>query len=267
MLAPPAAPAAQGNGLGAGDTIGESLPPPNQASQVLAVDDALTDARPRRKWPWIVAIAGVVLAVGIVVLYGLSETVLTHELLEADFDSGAYPFVEDERKDYVVEVVDGEYRISAKTASPSEPAVAFAWFARTAWNLEAEATVVRVPDSDSAGVGIACIPESAEAPIFDGGFLFLVGGGEAGLIGTWGDDDSDRSVPMTLESGQRIGINCQSEVLTRNQPVQGTIDGEVVLEIPNGHSEGFDRLALVYFQLPADEADFAVFDDVSAEVP
>jgi len=247
----------------------EPLPPPSAPMDWRDLnprpDSPLASRQTRRKWPWI---AGIVIAVVLALAAGLvlvafHETALTHDLVDADFDSTPDPFGVGENDVYAYEVFDGAYRISAKTGNPTEPASSGAWFARTAGFVEAEATVVEVPGS-TGGVGIGCVAESAEG-VFDGGFWFVVGDGQGALLDVWSGDGFDDAEPMTLHAGQRIGITCASEFLTMDGTVQATIDGEVVLERSNGNSDGFNRLTLLFY--PASEDDSVVFDNVVAEVP
>jgi hypothetical protein len=216
---------------------------------------------PKRKWPW-PWITGISIAVvaGLVLVGVLHDAVLTHDLLDADFEAGPDPFVVDENAEYALDVVDNEYRISAKIGNPATPALSHAYLARTAYAFTAEATVIEVPDG---GVGIGCVPESHSA--LDGGFLFAVVDGNGILLDAETGEGFDDGEPMTLESGQRIGIHCASEFAAMNGTVQGLIDGKVVLERSNGDSAGFDKLVLMF--VPGHESDSAVFDDVIANVP
>ncbi len=120
-----------------------------------------------------------------------------------------------------------------------------------------------VVDPGDGLVGIMCLDESA-ATWRHGGFGFIVGHGEASLVSLWDPDFGDIH-PVYLRPGQRIGINCGSEVLTLDSNIQGLVDGEVIATLSNDHSTGFDRVALLF--LSAHEGDFVRYDNVIARVP
>lgn len=105
---------------------------------------------PRRKrWPWIAAAVVGVAAVGVVgavILVGLDETVLRHDLITADFEDGAAPFETGSMSQYRASVEDGEYVLTA-TAEPSGQAVSFASFTRPAYNVTVELTLVDATDA------------------------------------------------------------------------------------------------------------------------
>jgi hypothetical protein len=104
-------------------------------------------------------IGGVVLALfaAVAVYLALNETVLTHDLLDADFGAGADPFVTDENDNYRLDVVDGNYRITAKAGAVDSgfPAVSYAWFAPGTANPATPILSTSDPARESASTAAA----------------------------------------------------------------------------------------------------------------
>jgi hypothetical protein len=213
----------------------------------------------------------VVLVLGLVVagFVVADRTIFTHDLLSADFTSGAAPFATGTMAAYSYDVVDGTYQISV-TSTPDSPGMSYAWMSRTAYSAEASATVVSVLDpGNDAVVGIGCLDD----PNANGhGYLFVAGPGGYALF------RSDQPGPTLLEGvdatyawgsgGQRITIVCEPQGLTTagSVAVRGLVDGtEVIRATDHG---GFGTYRAVVLVFTSQRTGAAVrFDDVAATLP
>jgi hypothetical protein len=224
--------------------------------------------RRRRWWLWggLITLALVVGVAGIVVL---DRVVLTHHLLKAEFTSAADPFKSGETGDYRFGVVQGTYQIQSKIA-PSSPAEAYAWFVRTAYNVDVSADVIAVEDpTGRAIVGVGCFDSPSDN---DHGYVFLVGAQGYALMTA---DLPLNDVLATLDKnhewppgGQRLGISCSptSPVGSTDVEVRGYINGTEVISAAD--AGGFDTYRSVVLYLATEQAGVSVrFDNVTATVP
>jgi hypothetical protein len=209
----------------------------------------------------VVALAGI----GLVGL-ALDETVLTHDLLHEDFSDGAGRFRVGTTSGYRFDVVDHAYAIES-TTTPEYPARAFAWFARTAYNVDLSADVAAMADpSGQGGVGIGCFDD----PTGNGhGYEFAV---EKDTFLLLKDDDAGvdvlANVPATQgwpPAGHRLRITC-SPSLSGDVTIHGYVDDAAVIDTVD--LGGFGQYRSMVLLLHTDEAGVSVrFDNVTAVVP
>ncbi len=226
--------------------------------------------QPPKRWKRRLAIGGGITALVLVVagVFGvvLDRTVLRHDLLAAEFDTSAGPFRTGEQGDYRFSLAGGAYRVEA-ALDPTGPGSAFAWFSRTAFNVDLAADVTAFTHAGpQTAVGIGCM----DSPTENGhGYVFATGPiGDAitkpDRAGTTVLERGTRSEDWT-PAGHRLRITCRP-VGDGDIEVTGYIDGVAVLTAvdPNGYDTFQSALLVLY----ADDAgDSAQFDHVIAVVP
>jgi hypothetical protein len=229
---------------------------------------------PRRRYRWWVIVGAVILGVTALGIagWGIDRT-LTHDLLSEDFSVDDGAFASGERSAYEVDVHEGTYRMTVKSPL-TFPIRSFGWFARTAYYVDIDATVVSV-EADHAAVGVECV-EDVNADSIESGYAFMVftdGSGYA-LTKMVQDAGAEQKVLAAVEvpgvplrEGQHVGISCGVRSLMPNAKttITGSIDGVEVIEATDGSFDSFDAAGLVFFSREA--GDSVQFDDVTASVP
>lgn len=226
------------------------------------------DAPPgRRPWRWVLWAAGGVVAIAVVgsLFAGVNDTALTHDLLEADFESGARPFSTGEHFGTRSDVVDGTYRMQRVERDVGSVSSA-APFARTAYNVRLSADVVQVDLGDEpGGVGLACVDGVRHM-----GYALFAGNGQDLVIRRYDDNgETDlASDEMTLPATPyRLTLSCSITGPGSDRVVvTGSLNGREVLraEDPDG-IYGYSGMRLM---LASDIAPVTVrFDNVTAVVP
>ena len=223
--------------------------------------------RGRRRWRLVkwAAIGVVAVAVGGSFLAGVNDTVLTHDLLDADFESGAQPFSTGEHFGTRSDVVDGTYRMQRVERDVGSVSSA-APFARTAYNVHLSADVVQVDLGDEpGGVGLACVDGGRHA-----GYALFAGNGQDLVIRRFDDNgeidlaSDEMRLPATP---YRLTLSCSiSRPGSDRVIVTGSLNGREVLRAddPNG-IYGYSGMRLM---LASDIAPVTVrFDNVTAVVP
>lgn len=197
---------------------------------------------------------------------GLDQA-LTHDLLSADFSAGDDTFKTGETDEYELDVDGGSYRLTS-TSDPTSPLMTFGWFARAAYYVEIEATVVRLEASDAI-LGLECAHSVTEQS--NSGYLFLYDPSD-GYVLTKVSHQSEievleRAPGVTPQADTRIGITCGKRSLLPNAKttITGTIDGVEVIRAQDGDYESFEATSLVFW--PTNANDWIRFDDVIAIVP
>lgn len=224
----------------------------------------------RKRWKRRLAIGGgitvlVLVGAGVLSLV-LDRTLLRHDLLTAEFDTTPDPFRTGTQGEYRFSLVDGAYRIES-AVTPTGPGSAFAWFTRTAFNVDLAADVTAFTHSSpQTAVGIGCM----DSPAKNGhGYIFATGPAgdaitKADLTGTTvlgREDPSENWSP----AGHRLRITCRP-VGSGDIEVVGYIDGVEVLVAVD--PDGYDSFRSALLVLYADDAgDAAQFDHVIAVVP
>lgn len=251
---------------GEASTAGTRTPSP--APEVTSTAPTPPPRRRRRRWPWIVAASVVAIAVLGAGLAVIDRTVLTHDLMHADFSVDAKPFVTGNFGDYTATLIDGRYQIDSRTV-PASPATSFAWFARTAYNVDLSADVVAVnANGGRATVGISCLDE----PKKNGhGYVFVVDPSGYAL----GRSDTPSGTTLATVpahhpwsgTAERVRLTCAPAGLTsKTVDVRGYINGKEVIHAHD--SSGFDTYkaaALIFY--PSKSHATVQFDNVSAIVP
>jgi len=229
--------------------------------------------RPKRRWRWwLLLLVPVVLIPAGYLALAFHEACCTHDLLEADFEAESGPFKTDENDNFIADLHEGTYRMTAKNDLPTH-LFAFAWLARPTITLASEVSIV---EPGTGEVGIASV--EADVPDLRSGFAIIIGQGDASLIELRAWDQSDfgfsvglldaarneamieRTPMVALRSGQRLGLTCALGELT------AYVDGQVAMTASYGQgSMRFDRMAL--FFNPGGTGDIAQFDDVDAHLP
>lgn len=227
------------------------------------------------------------LLIGGVVLSGLIlfavDKVLTHDLVEADFNQSADPFETGTFGTGGYELVDGTYQITAlEDFQPNyEPLGSFAGFARVAYAFDLGVDVVAVDGLGSGtGVGIGCVeqgPGSTRAE--EASYLFIAGGGgnpgsailhldPAATEAEW-DQNVIANGTEGIGPGDRIELNCATDLLDDNKvKLTASVNGVEVLEGSHdaGRSvEGFDAMELVF--VATEPGQQVRFDNAVAHVP
>jgi hypothetical protein len=250
------------------------LPPPDLSGAVLsegpsAADVSTAARRPKRRRWWIIA-GAIALGVAVLGVVGLGlDQMLTHDLLSADFSEGDDTFKTGETDQYALDVNDGSYQLTA-TATPTSPLFTFGWFARTAYYVDIEATIVSI-DADGAIVGIECV-HSASGDT-NAGYVLMYVPGDGYVLAKVSEDNN--GAPEILErvsgappaAGDRIGISCgvTSPLPTSKTTISGTINGAKVISATDKSYDSFEAAALTFFPLRA--GDSVQFDNVIATVP
>jgi hypothetical protein len=218
----------------------------------------------RRRWArWVGLSAAAVVALGIASAV-MDRTVLRHDLLSADFESGARPFTVGADFGTVSEVVDGTYRI--RTLQPDVGIVSSAApFTRVAFNVVVSADLVEVDLGDEPGaVGVACIDGDRHA-----GYALLAGNGGGVVIRRYdeqGETDLLRDDASLPAPPYRLTLSCRVESPGGTVALAGSVDGT---EIVRGEDpEGIVRFSGTRLVLASDVAGvLARYDNVEAVVP
>jgi len=206
-----------------------------------------------------------IVALGIVGL-GLDQA-LTHDLLSADFSASDDTFKTGETDDYTLDIVEGSYRLTS-TSSPTSPLMTFGWFARTAYSVEIEASVVRL-EAGAATLGLECANSVTDQS--NSGYLFLYDPSDGYVLSKVssgsGAEVLERAPGVAPQAGTRIGISCGKRGLLPDAKttITGTIDGTAVIRAEDGDYESFEAMSLVFWPTNADDS--IRFDDITAIVP
>lgn len=242
---------------------------PPQAWPPPAVDSTVGKKRRLRKWLIGVAIAAAALVALGVVGVVVDRTVLTHELLTADFTNGAAPFQTQATGSVVAEVVDGTYRMRA-TAADGIPTISNAPFARVAYNVVLTTDVVAVtgPGAVTAVVGTSCRGTNH----IDYELLATASGSYAALLRTAANDPSKVIDAWAAPQGTAAPVHALTLTCTKASPlgnsydVTGAVNGYEILRAHDGSGpSGISGGALVFrSDRPGTQASF---DNVRARVP
>jgi hypothetical protein len=250
------------------------LPPPNPSSAAPPSPTEAVGGRPRRRHRGLIIAGAIFFGIAALGIVGLGlDQALTHDLLSEDFSTDDGVFGSGERSEFEIDVYDGTYRMTTKEPL-TYPIRSFGWFARTAYYVDIDATVVAF-DADEAGVGLECI-QDINADDMEAGYLFLAPTDGSGYLITKMVPDGAGEPEMlaevegpvaALRPGQHIGLSCGAKSLLPNAKttITGTIDGVEVISATDGSYDSFDAAGLVFFSLQA--GDSVQFDDVSATVP
>lgn len=234
-----------------------------QAGPVPVAETAAVSAYPppppparfgRRRVLLVLGIA-VAIVLGVGTFAVVTDVVFTNDLLDAEFRDGSDPFVTGENDDYVIDLVDGTYRIRSRTGSES-PARSFARFPRRAYLVDMSADVVSVSGESQFGIG--CWHSTRN----DGYVLIARSGGgvsisrtdetESGWEGRRLATNEDVVVPTQNVS---LMLSCRTALVGSSVTVIGFVDGQEVISVtdPDGY-DGFEAGVLV-FQSDTKEAD------------
>lgn len=213
-------------------------------------------------------------AAGMGVLAFVDDTILTHDLLDADFTVNAEPFETGVAEDYEFRLADGAYEITATTPNPVAGATSVGELARVAHVVDVTAEVARIDDETRAarvGVGVLTVDEEEYVFAADARSWFLLryddddGGGASVLAEVpvddafWPPEDIDMTLRVTGSIEQAIGTGGDVEL-------RGSIDGRQVIQVTD--QDGFENFAYATLHW-YDRADGATvrYDDVVAVVP
>lgn len=226
----------------------------------------------RPRW-WAAAIAGGIVVAVLAMAYGLEQGPLTHDLLDEHFaeDDGSFSTGETDDGSYRAEIRDGRYRLTANGDPGDEPTESFAYFARTAYNVDIE-TDVAAFDIDDGIIGLECVHAAGDNRA-GARYAFSIGVGapndddryqlvfiDATMTSFWDDVIQFEGAPGPAPApGQRIGLHCDGDRIT------GLVDGEPVVTIDDPLVDSFKATALLFGTW--DTGSWVEYDDVVAEVP
>jgi len=248
------------------------LPPPNLDNAALPTlppsTSELTSGRARGRRRGLIIGGAIILGIAALSIVGLGlDQALTHDLLSADFSASDDTFKTGETDEYKLDVNEGSYRLTS-TSAPTSPLMTFGWFARTAYYVEIEASVVRLEARD-ATLGLECAHSVAKED--NSGYLFLYDPSDGYVLTKVSDESGaevlERALGVAPQAGTRIGISCGKRSLLPNAKttITGSIDGVEVIRAEDGDYESFEAASLVFWPVNAD--DWIRFDDVTATVP
>lgn len=202
----------------------------------------------------------IVLAAGAIA----NRTVLTNQLLSADFGNGSDPFMTGATAGYTFNVVDGTYRIQSRIAGPG-PAESTANLARTAYNLDMSAEVKSVTGEGAFGVGCFHSPTMGYA---------LMASPQQGVVLARRDLES-RANNRVIAVNERLAVpaaNVQLRLSCANQLVgsavvlTGYLNGQQVISGTDAH--GLDGFSVGALDFVTDSAGAEVrFAKAKADVP
>jgi hypothetical protein len=197
---------------------------------------------PRRRRPRRLVL--ILIGTGVVVMLGLvavlTSVVFTDDLLEVEFRNGSEPFLTGESPDYVIDLVDGTYRIRSRAGAP-RGASSFARFPRRAYAVDMSADVVSV--SPTSGFGVA----SWHSREGDGYALVAHTDGGVGLVRleAMSAASGDSGTPLALDeavsvptANVRLRLTCDNSLTGSNVSLVGYVNGERVIEARD--PDGFD---------------------------
>jgi hypothetical protein len=221
--------------------------------------------RPSRAWMWWTAFGVTLGALTVGGMFVVDRTMLRHDLITADFEESAEPFVTGTNDEYSASLANGTYELRARV-DPTSPTATFGMFTRTAYNVDIAVDIIDVEDPDDDNlVGVMCmdLPESNGH-----GYAFVVGPEGYAIKRTDQPEltllASSVEAPTWPIEDHRIGITCEprpGKVL-----IGGYVDGTKMISAVDEDGFGTYRAGGMWFDTFT-QGDYVRFDNVTARVP
>jgi hypothetical protein len=219
----------------------------------------------RRRWPLWVALGVALTGLGVGGFVVLDRIALTHDLITANFDRDAAPFVTGNTGWSTATLVDGSYQLEA-IAAPVQPIASFGMFSRTAFNVDIAVDIVAMDNqAGTSAAGLAC----QDLPTTNShGYLFIAS--PAGYLIARTDQPTNTLLASSTASptwplvGHRLRITCDPS----KKPVQirGYVDDVEMLSATDADGFGKYQAGEMWFA-PSANGDACRFDNFTARVP